>query len=92
MADRSTVDVEIFGQTYSVQAGSDVEHLKRVAAFVDDQMRRVSREAGAVDSVRVAVLAALNIADEHFRGRAAGDVQDERLEKLASELADALDK
>ena len=91
MADRSTVDVEIFGQTYSVQAGSDVEHLKRVAAFVDDQMRRVSREAGAVDSVRVAVLAALNIADERFRDRAAGDSRDERLEKLSRQLADALD-
>ena len=62
--------VEIFGQTYAVQAGADPGYVEQLAAYVDAQMREVSRAAGAVDSVRVAVLAALNIADECFRLRA----------------------
>jgi cell division protein ZapA len=72
MADKvsgSSVHVEIFGQTYTVKAGGDPGYVEELAALVDAQMREVSKTAGAVDSVRVAVLAALNIADECFRLR-----------------------
>ena len=63
------VHVQIFGQTYAVKAGTDPAYVEKLAAFVDGQMTEVSRGSGAVDSVRVAVLAALNIADECFRLR-----------------------
>ena len=72
MADKvsgSSVHVEIFGQSYTVKAGGDPGYVEELAALVDAQMREVSKTAGAVDSVRVAVLAALNIADECFRLR-----------------------
>ena len=70
MADKpNLVHVEIFGQTYAVRAGTDPGYVERLAAHVDAQMSEVSRSSGAVDSVRVAVLAALNIADECFRLR-----------------------
>jgi len=65
----SSVQVEIFGQTYSVRAGAEAGYVERLAAHVDDQMREISRSAGAVDSLRIAVLAALNIADESARLR-----------------------
>jgi len=65
----SSVHVEIFGQTYTVKAGADPGYVEELAAHVDAQMREVGKTAGAVDSVRVAVLAALNIADECFRLR-----------------------
>ncbi len=90
----STVHVEIFGQTYTVKAGADAGYVEELAAHVDAQMREVSRTAGAVDSVRVAVLAALNIADECFRLRRqvaeAEARQAARAEGLARELAAAL--
>jgi cell division protein ZapA len=73
MADKpSFAHVEIFGQTYAVRAGDDPGYVESVAAYVDQQMRDVSRTSGAVDSVRIAVLAALTIADELFRARAEG--------------------
>ena len=80
------IHVEIFGQSYAVRAGADPAYLQEIAAFVDAQMREVSRNAGAVDSVRIAVLAALNIADETFRLRA--QVRD--MEALAEARAGAL--
>ena len=89
-----SVHVEIFGQTYTVKAGGDPGYVESLAAYVDAQMREVSRTAGAVDSVRVAVLAALNIADEAFRLRA--QVQDAdrraaaRAEGLVRELTSIL--
>ncbi|HEV2420389.1 MAG TPA: cell division protein ZapA [Candidatus Acidoferrales bacterium] len=57
--------VEIFDQTYNVQAeGEEEAHLRRVASFVDEKMRAVAESTRQVDSTRVAVLTALNIADE----------------------------
>ncbi|HEY7413378.1 MAG TPA: cell division protein ZapA [Vicinamibacteria bacterium] len=95
MADTpNLVHVEIFGQTYAVRAGADPEYIQKLAAFVDEAMREVSRSGGAVDSVRIAVLAALNIADEVFRLRdGAGERRDEldlRARALAKELAAVL--
>jgi cell division protein ZapA len=62
--------VEIFDQTYNLR-GPDAEYLKKLAEYVDAKMRTVAAQASTVDSLRVAVLAALNIADElHMqRGR-----------------------
>jgi cell division protein ZapA len=96
MADKpSPVHVEIFGLGYSVQAGTEPGYVEQLAAFVDAQMREVSRGAGAVDSVRIAVLAALNIADELFRARArvrgADDQLRRRADGLARELAAVLE-
>jgi cell division protein ZapA len=87
------VHVEIFGLSYAVR-GADAAYVEQLAAYVDGQMREVSRTSGAVDSVRVAVLAALNIADEFFRARdAAGSTGSnvrEKANRLARELSAAL--
>jgi cell division protein ZapA len=58
-----TVVVEIYDQIYHLR-GVDPEYIERLAAIVDGKMRAVSARGGTVDSLRVAVLAALNIADE----------------------------
>ena len=87
------VHVEIFGQSYALNAGADPGYVEQLAAYVDQQMREVGRSAGAVDSVRVAVLTALNIADECFRLRAGDGKQqdaDARAAALARELEAAL--
>jgi cell division protein ZapA len=95
------VHVEIFGQTYAVRAGTEPGYVERLAAFLDEQMKEVSRSSGAVDSLRVAVLTALNLADECFRlrgeteeaaktSRAAGSGADERALRLAKMLGAAL--
>ncbi|HET8645463.1 MAG TPA: cell division protein ZapA [Vicinamibacteria bacterium] len=83
----SPVHVEIFGQGYAVQAGTEPGYVEQLAAFVDAQMREVSRGAGAVDSVRIAVLAALNIADELFQARARLRGIDEQVRRRAEGLA-----
>jgi cell division protein ZapA len=85
------VHVEIFGQGYALSAGADAGYVEQLAAHVDAQMREVGKSAGAVDSLKVAVLAALNIADECFRLRAdAGGALGEAQRRAAS-LARDLD-
>jgi cell division protein ZapA len=91
MADKPNhVQVEIFGQSYTVRAGADPGYVEALAAHVDAQMREVSKSAGAVDSVRVAVLAALNIADECFRLRTDLKDSDDKYRARAEVLARAL--
>ena len=70
------VAVDIYDGIYHLR-GSDPAYIERLAAIVDTKMRAVSAHGGTVDSLRVAVLAALNIADELAQLR-------QRYEALAS--------
>ena len=58
--------IEIYDQTYNVNADQNEEYLKELAAYVNARMRVVAEATRTVDSLKVAVLAALNIADEMF--------------------------
>jgi cell division protein ZapA len=58
-----SVHVEIYDQVYHLR-GVDPAYITHLATMVDQKMRAVSEQGGTVDSLRVAVLAALNIADE----------------------------
>lgn len=57
------ISVDIYDQTYHLR-GEDAEYIRRLADKVDAKMRAVASHGKTVDSLRVAVLAALNIADE----------------------------
>jgi cell division protein ZapA len=58
--------IEIYDQTYNVNSGQDDAYLRELAAYVDSKMREVADETKIADSLKVAVLTALNIADEMF--------------------------
>ncbi len=59
--------VQIFGQFYHLRGGEDPEHSRQVAQLVDERMNVISDQIKTSDSFRVAVLAALHIADEYLR-------------------------
>lgn len=89
--------LQIYDQIYNLSAGEeDEEHLEQLAAYVDGKMRAVADASRMVDSVKVAVLAAVNIADELFTAR---ERQDEiegplrkRVEKCVSLVEKALER
>lgn len=60
----SSIRVEIFDQAYNLR-GSDPQYIMKLAEYVDGKMRAVAEATSTVDSMRLAVLAALNIADEY---------------------------
>lgn len=64
----SLVPVTIFGQTYKVRAEDDGPYIEEIARFVDTKMKALAAESpGTSEPLRLAVLAALNIADELFK-------------------------
>jgi cell division protein ZapA len=89
-----SVRVEIYDQAYNLR-GSDPQYIKKLADFVDGKMRTVAQQTQTVDSLRLAVLAALNIADEyHILKRKYEDVAgdfDQRARELSGALDQALD-
>jgi cell division protein ZapA len=66
------VSVDIYDQVYLLR-GTDAEYIEKLAALVDSKMRAVAAQGSTVDSLRVAVLAALNISDELLALRARYD-------------------
>jgi cell division protein ZapA len=63
------VKIEIYDQVYNVNADGNEDYLQELAAYVDGKMRSIADATHMVDSLKVAVLAALNIADESFAMR-----------------------
>ncbi|HUD67934.1 MAG TPA: cell division protein ZapA [Candidatus Sulfotelmatobacter sp.] len=88
----SSVRVEIFDQAYNLR-GSDPEYILKLAEYVDAKMRAVAEATNTIDTVRLAVLAALNIADEyHLLKKKHQEDGTTDYQKRAHLLADALDE
>jgi cell division protein ZapA len=85
--------VEVFGQRLGLRADGDADRLQEIARFVDSRMREVADRSSSVDTVKIAVLTALNIADELFQERETDqDVRQKRLEKQAERLVTRLEE
>lgn len=93
MEKSDSITVEIFGQTYGgVRGEGDPDYLTELARFVDTRMREVAAEVATVDPLKIAILAALNIADEFSRYRKQReDVVGAWVEKT-EEISDRLNK
>jgi cell division protein ZapA len=62
------IEIEIFGQKYKirVKGEEDEKYISSLTSYVDQKMREVALKSKSVDSIKIAVLAALNIADEYY--------------------------
>jgi cell division protein ZapA len=87
----SSVRVEIFDQAYNLR-GSDPEYILRLAEYVDTKMRAVAEATNTIDTVRLAVLAALNIADEFHLMQRKQEPGPTDYQKRAHLLVNALDE
>lgn len=64
-----SVQVEIFGQVYTIKGQEDPAYIRELAAFVDTKMKEVQSATRTAEPHRVAILTALTISDELFRMR-----------------------
>lgn len=86
------VPVEIGGQRYPIRSALEPDYVARLASYVDEKMRAAAESTPTGDSLRLAVLAALNIADELFRCREAARATNGELAERAGELEKLLDR
>ena len=90
-ASAQSVRVDIFDQGYNLR-GSDPEYIGKLAEYVDGKMRAVAEQTATIDSMRLAVLAALNIADEYHILKRKYDSIANDLSRRTTSLEGALDE
>jgi cell division protein ZapA len=79
MSSAETVQVTIFNQTYSLRSASGAEHVRGIANLVDERMKQIASHITTHDVSRIAILVALNIADEMQNLKASYESEIERL-------------
>ena len=86
------IPVTIDGQRYPIRTALDPEYVAQLAKYVDEKIRAAADTTPTGDSLRLAVLAALNIADELFRCRDVTQARAGELAERAGELERLLDR
>ena len=92
MTEGRVIPVEIAGQRYPIRSTLDEQYVARLAIYVDEKMRAAADSAPTGDTLRLAVLAALNIADELFRCREATRDGNGEIAQRAGELERLVDR
>ena len=88
----SGIRVNIFGTEYPIRGDADPTYIKEVAEYVDRKMKEIAKNAPIHSSMKVAILAALNVADELFKERIEKEKVLAEMEHRVDEIADAIDK
>lgn len=86
------VTVKIYDRTYALRTSGDPEGLRRLCADLDRRMRKAADCSGAADSMKVAILAALTLADELERARDTLEKMDESLSRRALACVSMLER
>jgi cell division protein ZapA len=89
--DGRLVSVEINGLRYPIRSQLDAAYVADLAAYVEQKMQLAARESPQGDTLKIAVLAALNIADECFRAREERSAQRTDVTERARQLERLLD-
>jgi len=84
--------VVIYDQEYFVRGDLDEEYIQKLAKYLDVKMRAIAGRTRTVDSLRVAVLAALNIADEYHQVKAKYEETTKRVDEKVDECSRILDR
>ncbi len=87
----TSTDVEIFGSSYHVRGDKDPERLRELAGHVDAKMREIAQQVSTVDTAKIAILAALNIADELLQCRKQQEGERVEIQDKVTRLAERLE-
>jgi len=84
--EKRSIEVEILGHRYALKTEFPEEQVKRVAAYVDEKMREVAEGTKSVDSLHIAILTALNIAQDYLQERGNAEQLLQQIEEKTDRL------
>ncbi|MGA2984915.1 MAG: cell division protein ZapA [Terriglobia bacterium] len=87
-----SIRVVIYDQEYFMRGDLDQEYIQMLAQYLDTKMRSIAERTRTVDTLRVAMLAALNVADEYHQLKARYDEVTQNLDQKVGECSNALDE
>jgi len=91
-SEKNVLKVRIYGAEYSILSDEDANYIKSVAEYLDKKLREVDNNVRVDSSIKVAILAALNIADEYFKEKAEKETLRNELEDKIKALNALIDK
>ncbi len=91
MVKERTVEIKVFGQTYTVKTDAEESHIQEVAKYVNEKMDEVLKKTRSVSTLNVAILTALNIADDLLKEKAKRVAILKEIEVRSKDLADKID-
>jgi len=92
MEESNVTTVEIFGREYKIKGFADEKYILKVAKYVDARMKELAKGSSVPSHDKLAILAALNIADELFKGKEEASETFSMVEQKAEELVEKLDR
>jgi cell division protein ZapA len=87
-----SIRVSIYDQEYFMRGDLNEEYIQKLAQYVDTKMRAIAERTRTVDTVRVAILAALNVADEYHQLKARHEQVTQNLDEKLGQCTHALDE
>ena len=89
---RTPVKVEIFNRTFTVTSEDDEQYVRELASYVDQRMRQIEGSTRTAVSLRVAIMAALSIADEYFQACTREAEMKKEVERFSTLLCERLEQ
>jgi len=83
---KTTVKVEILGESYSIRSDASAEHTRAVAEYLDQAIRQITSTGAVIETNRAAILAAMQITSELFQAREANDAVVAAMAELGDEV------
>ena len=90
MGKERLVEIKVFGQTYTVKTDAEEDYIQEVAAYVNEKMEEVLKKTKSVSTLNVAILTALNIADDLLKEKEKRMVLLREIEKKSEDLAEKI--
>ena len=91
MGKERLVEIKVFNQTYTVKTDAAESHIQEVARYVNEKMEEVLKKTKTVSSLNVAILTALNIADDYLKEKEKRLSLLREVENKSKDLADRID-
>lgn len=88
---KKQIEIKVMGQKFMVRSDSSEEYVNQVATFVEQKINEVVKNSKAVASLNVAILAAMNIADEYLKYRMNREKQHTQVEKKIRDVIELID-
>jgi cell division protein ZapA len=91
-SENNVLKVRIYGAEYLIRGQADVDYMQSVVEYVNNKMLEIDQASRVDSSLKVAILATLNIADELFRDRAEKEKLRRELEIKMKQLNELIDR
>jgi cell division protein ZapA len=91
MGKERLVEIKVFGQTYTVKTDAEEDHIQEVAKYVNEKIDEVLKKTKSVSTLNVAILTALNIADDLLKERGKEMTLLQEVEEKSKDLVEKID-